>query len=920
MLILVNLLIPTHNILAKEQAQENNPAQKAKILLEKLTPEERVGQLFLIPFKGKDVGEKTQIFELISKHSIGGLVLSTANDNFNGPENLVYETQGMINSLQTTRWNNSIQAGLQGASVPNYIPMFIGVSQEGDIYPNDQLFSGLTQLPGEMAIGATWDPSFAMDVGKVMGKELSAMGFNLYLGPSLDVMDILQIEGDDLGARIFGGNPFWVGEMGKAYIQGLHEGSNRKMAVIAKNFPGRGAANRSPEEEIATVRKPIEQLKQVDLAPFFAASESQSNPDMTTDGFLSSHIRYQGFQGNIRETTKPISLDTAAMEQLMGLPQLSGWRENGGILISDDLSSQAIKRFYDPLGTNYDARQVSRDAFLSGNDLIYLGNFISTGDADKFTTILRTLDFFAQKYREDPAFANKVDISVLRLLTLKYKMYQEFNRSTVLTESSNLKDIGVSQDIVLRVAQKSASLISPSSADLGSSLPHPPDKSEKIAFFTDTLIGHQCSQCPEQAGLSTDALQNAVLKFYGPNASGQVFPYRMVSFSFQELTRYLNNEKDVGIVEENLQSSDWIVFSILNLQSNRPESYALKRLLAERPEVLRNKKVIVFSFNAPYYLDATDISKVTAFYCLYSKTSPFIDLAARILFQEFVPNSSPPISVPGVGYDLYFMVSPDPGQIIPIFVDTDALYSKKGVTPEPYSTTITVVPTPVPRFKVGDTLPLVTGVIYDRNRNTVPDGTVVRFLFTTGGEGGMVQQIETTTMKGVARSSYRIANSGLLEIRVVSDEALASQILQLDINPGESAAITAIAPTSIVITATPEPSHTPPPKTPVVTPTSSTNTKQPPDIVDWLLSMAIIWGSGLVIYILIRRRISIRWGVRIGLTSIIGGNLFYMLLSSGHPFGKTLIANGGREMIYLFEIFGLLVGWGGGMIWENSKK
>ena len=63
---------------------------------------------------------------------------------------------------------------------------------------------------------------------------------------------------------------------------------------------------------------------------------------------------------------------------------------------------------------------------------------------------------------------------------------------------------------------------------------------------------------------------------------------------------------------------------------------AFKRLLSERPGLLRNKKVIVFAFNAPDYLDATDISKLTAYYALYSETPEFVEVAARILFNEQV--------------------------------------------------------------------------------------------------------------------------------------------------------------------------------------------------------------------------------------------------------------------------------------------
>jgi beta-N-acetylhexosaminidase len=170
-------------------------------------------------------------------------------------------------------------------------------------------------------------------------------------------------------------------------------------------------------------------------------------------------------------------------------------------------------------------------------------------------------------------------------------------------------------------------------------------------------------------------------------------------------------------------------------------------------------------------------------------------------------------------------------------------------TPTVPVTTPTVFPTNVPRFKVSDTLPLMTGVIYDRNRNPVPDGTLVRFLFTKGGEGGTVEQIETNTQKGVARSSYRIVDSGLLEIRVVSGSAVSSQILQLDINQGEYAAITAIAPTSIVITATPQVSQTPVSPSQIATLDGGQASQIPPTASDWFLSMGLIWGCGMGFFI-----------------------------------------------------------------------
>ena len=119
-----------------------------------------------------------------------------------------------------------------------YVPLFIGISQEGDGAPNDQILSGLTALPNAMAIGATWNTELAQQMGAVLGSELSALGFNLFLGPSLDVVESPKPSAQiDLGTRVFGGDPFWVGEMGRAYIAGLHTGSNARMMVVCQAFP-----------------------------------------------------------------------------------------------------------------------------------------------------------------------------------------------------------------------------------------------------------------------------------------------------------------------------------------------------------------------------------------------------------------------------------------------------------------------------------------------------------------------------------------------------------------------------------------------------------------------------------------------------------------------------------------------------------
>lgn len=833
----------------------------ARTLLSKMSPEEKVGQLFLVTFKGTDFNEASPVYDLIVKRHIGGVMLSAANGNFPASDSITTDTYNLIQSLQKLRIDTSTKSS---ASTP--IPLFIGISQEGDLFPNDQILNGLSPMPDAMAIGATWKPDMANSVGFATGDELSRLGFNLYMGPSLDVLDSIPgSRSEDLGVRSFGGDPFWVGEMGKAFIAGLHEGSAGHVAVISKHFPGRGGSDRPAEEEVATVRKSLEQLKQIELAPFFSATNSQNVPASITDGLSVSHIRYQGFQGNIRATTKPVSFDATALSQLMALPEFQSWREAGGLLVSDDLGSPSIKKFFDPTGVSFDGRQIARNALLAGNDLLYISNFISSGDENEYQTLIKTLDFFTQKYREDPAFAQRVNTSAERILSIKYRLYSEFDAETIVPPEDGLSHLDEYEQVSFDVAQKAVTLISPSQEDLQTVLARPPEMKERILFLTDVVSGTQCLKCPEQVTMAADSLQRAVLRLYGPQAGGQVSGGRMMSYSFADLEQMLNGATDFERMSSDIRDADWIVFSFQKISSERNVSLAMKRLLSERQDLVRNKKMVAFAFNAPYYLDSTDISKLTAYYALYSKIPAFIDVAARVLFQEIPAEGKLPVSVPGVGYDLNKVTTPDSTQIIPLALDLPEAVSTQAELKLP-----TTLPTKVPLFNVGDNLPLRAGIILDQNQNPVPDGTVAKFIFTLGDEKSIIQQVETVTSGGYARTSFRIQNPGLMEIKVICEPALTSQILRLDVSDSGGAQVTAIAPTpNPTSTAQPEPTIQP---TPVIEPTPSVVETRVRSFGVWLAGLVVLIGLIILFYQLASRRISVRWGVRIALLTALCGS------------------------------------------------
>ena len=671
LLTLFTILISLPGRVSKVQAEVPYQSSKVQAVLSAMTPEEKIGQLFLVTFQGTNTGTDSQIYDLIANYHIGGVVLQAENDNFVAEPDTVTGAHQLISSLQTIEAQGNLATPDPNGSGQSkdsiYVPLFVGISQEGDGTPYDQILSGLTPLPSEMALGAGWDTNMARQVGTVEGSELSTLGFNLLLGPSLDVVESPNPSAKiDLGTRVFGGDPFWVGEMGKAYIAGVHAGSNSRMLVVAKHFPGRGSSDRSPEEEVPTVRKSLEQLKQIELSPFFAVTQSE-DPSNVTNGLLVSHIRYQGFQGNIRATTRPVSLDATALSTIISLPEFTNWRTNGGLIVSDALGSKAVRDFYTQGGETFQPRSVARDAFVAGNDILYLGN-ISLGDPedDNYAATVRVLDYFTQQYNLDPTFAQQVDEAVARILAQKFGMYDLFTISNVLTPTGNLATLGSSKQVSYDVARTSATLISPDPQELNTLLPLPPGQNDRIVFLTDTQSFQQCSGCPPQDAFSTYAMQDMVEKLYGPAGSGQIFASRLSSYPFTELELMLNGESKENI-EPSLERANWIVISLTGVGNGQVE--LLRRFFAERPNLIRSKNLILFSFTAPYYLDATDISKMTAYYGLYSKQPAFVEVAARLLFQQIPAQGASPVSIPAVGYDLITVTSPDPDQVIPLTLD-----------------------------------------------------------------------------------------------------------------------------------------------------------------------------------------------------------------------------------------------------------
>lgn len=974
--ILLSAPVQPVTVLAQEEpGAEADPAVEA--IFNALTPQERVGQLFMVTYRGSDIGLNSDIAELIQQYRVGGVVISAANRNFTNNQNTPAQILTLTNALQSLARQKPasgladipnpanfgeplILGGTPTVATPvvtstvnayNPVPLFIAVSHEGDGYPYTQIRGGMVDVPNQMALGATWNTENARLVGEVVGQELSLLGVNMLFGPSLDVLDTTRPErGGSLGTRAFGGHPFWVGQMGQAYIRGIHQGSQGRLLSIAKHFPGFGSSDREINKGVPTIIKSLDEMRRTELAPFFKVTRLEpDNPDQAAglaDGLMTAHVRYQGLQGNV-----PISLDPRNLPTLLALKEFAPWREAGGLVVSAPLGVPAALEGIAADRENFPARRLAQDAFLAGSDILLLANFAFDDDtpAQEMANIKNAILFFQEKYTSDPNFQAAVDRSVRRIIKAKIKIFGpnllEAQARQPAGNLNALKEISLDLE---KIAQEGVTLITPLSREGVPPLPGPPQPDERILIFTDERVVQDCPDCEPFPLIETTALANIILQLFGPDATGQILPEQITSLSFTDLKTAVaetETETETGAteapatevrpgvpaatanVEALIAEADWIIFAMLDVNPEAfPSSDAVRVLLRNRYDTLRNKKLVLFAFNAPYFLDETEISQLTAAYGFYSKGRDYLRTGARLLFQQFEPSGASPVGIPAVGrLDL----SPDPNQTIQLEpvqkIDIDGNVEMLKEQPEPLTTL---------DLKVGEGIRFRTGIIVDRFGHPVPDGTLVDFFRFYPLEGLSLEPLSASTTGGIAEITIIKERDTPLQVRASSN--LAVQAVPFNIGPG---IIDTPTPTA---TATPTPTETPTPtptETPTETPTpeptftpeiplplptdppvGAVNTKlasaRPVDFLDLLYSLVGVLMIGGIAFTLGGDRFSLEERIRPTLVAVaVGliGYIIYILVAMSFPrtgYWGVLIEQGmaGHWVAPLISLLGAILG------------
>lgn len=137
---------------------------------------------------------------------------------------------------------------------------------------------GATELPSNMALGASGSEPLARRKGEITALEARALGVDWVLAPVLDLA--ARPDNPIVNVRAYGSDPLLVSRLGEACLAGL---SSQGALSCVKHFPGHGGAAADSHLELPAVGKNLFELEQDDLRPFRALARR-------ADAVMAAHL------------------------------------------------------------------------------------------------------------------------------------------------------------------------------------------------------------------------------------------------------------------------------------------------------------------------------------------------------------------------------------------------------------------------------------------------------------------------------------------------------------------------------------------------------------------------------------------------------------------------------------------------------
>ena len=278
---------------------------------------------------------------------------------------------------------------------PLKIPVLIGI----DAIHGNALVSGTTVYPSPIGLASTWDDDFLYSIGKQTAKEMRATGSHWAFTPNIDVLR------DPRWGRVgetFGEDPFMVGNMGAAMIQGFQQGDftgTQKVIACAKHLLGGGESINGLNAAPADIS--LRTLREVHFPPYKKAI------DAGVYSIMAAHNELNGVPCHMNKW-----LMTDVLRNELNFK---------GFYVSDWLDIERINTLH------HTAKDMKEASFLSvdaGMDMHMHG--------PKFT------DAIIASVKEGKLSINRVNAACRKILTAKFKLGLFENRFVDLEKKKEL--------------------------------------------------------------------------------------------------------------------------------------------------------------------------------------------------------------------------------------------------------------------------------------------------------------------------------------------------------------------------------------------------------------------------------------------------------------------------------------------------
>ena len=243
--------------------------------LKHMTLDEKIGQLFMPAHR--DAAKTT---EWIKNYNIGGIWFARTEARKIAEE---------LNTLQLT----------------SKYPLLVSADFEKGA---GTYVDGATDLPFNMALGATRDPRIVYRSAALTSKEAKAMGVHIVFAPVLDVNN--NPKNPVINARSFGENAEMVATLGVAAINGYQDNG---ILATGKHFPGHGNTRIDTHAKLGIIESTSEEFESIELLPYKKVLR-EAKPS----AIMSAHLWVKSIDSDTLPATLSNKVMTGLLRQRLG--------------------------------------------------------------------------------------------------------------------------------------------------------------------------------------------------------------------------------------------------------------------------------------------------------------------------------------------------------------------------------------------------------------------------------------------------------------------------------------------------------------------------------------------------------------------------------------------------------------------------